>query len=78
MSSQYVRPLPPRDPKRDPTMLSILRWLVADVTRTLPPPDDDARIADLAQAIRRTTDYTRSLMAWSYGDRPGSDTHKIL
>jgi hypothetical protein len=78
MLSQNVITLEPRDPKRDPTVLSILRWLIADKARILPPPDDDAGVTELAQAIGRSSDYTRSLMAWSYGFRPGGETHKML
>jgi hypothetical protein len=78
MLSQSAIPLEPRDPKCDPAVLGILRWLIADKTRILPPPDDDAGITELAGAIDKSLDYTRSLMAWSYGFRPGSETCKML
>ena len=78
MLSQSAILLEPRDPKCDPVVLGILRWLIADRTRILPPPDDDAGITELAGAIDKSMDYTRSLMAWSYGFRPGTETCKML
>jgi hypothetical protein len=59
-------------------MLKILRWLIADNARTLPPPDDDTAIDELAQAIGRSSEYTRAMMAWSYGERPDGITYRIL
>jgi hypothetical protein len=78
MHSPYNTSLVPQDPKRDPAMLRILRWLIADTSRILPPPDDDAGISELAHAIGRSSEHTRALMAWSYGERPGSETCRLL
>jgi hypothetical protein len=78
MQSPYNRSPVPKDPKRDPAMLRILRWLMADTSRILPPPDDDAGIGELAQAIGKSLDHTRSFMAWSYGERPGGETCRLL
>ena len=78
MLSQNNGPIMPIDPKRDPAMLKILRWLMADTNRILPPPDDDTGIRELAQAIGRSSEQTRALMAWSYGIRPGGETCQLL
>jgi hypothetical protein len=78
MSEPQDESLLPRDPKRDPVMLKILRWLAEDPTRTLPPPEDDAGIQALAQAIGKSVEYTRALMAWSDGDESDGDTLQIL
>jgi hypothetical protein len=78
MSEQEKGPRSPRDPKRDPVMLSILRWLSEDRTRTLPLPDDEAGIKILAQAIGKSEEYTSDLMAWVYGSQTDNDTLRIL
>lgn len=68
----------PKDPKRDPVMLSVMRWLMEDKSRTLPQPDDDAGVAELAHAIRKSPEYTRALVEQLYGGRADSDTLRIL
>jgi hypothetical protein len=78
MSPQDDKPVIPKDPKRDPVMLSILRWLMEDKGRTLPTPDDEEGIQELARAIGKSPEYIRALMAWSYGDKTDSDTFRIL
>ena len=76
-STQKDKPLFPKDRKRHPLMLRILRWLQEDDTRTLPLPDDDEGIQELAQAIDKSTEYTRTLMAQMYGDQSADDTLRI-
>jgi hypothetical protein len=78
MNVEMVQTLVPRDPRRDPNLLRILRWLMADRDRILPPPEDDAGILELAEFIGKSVDHTRRLMAWSYGARPGAETCKML
>jgi hypothetical protein len=68
----------PKDPKRDPIMLSIMRWLMEDDTRTLPLPEDDAGIKELAQAIGKSPEFTRALMAWAHSGESDGDTLRIL
>jgi hypothetical protein len=78
MSIENDQPRLPQNPKRDPVMLSLLRWLSEDSTRILPSPDDEAGIKELAQAIGKSEDYTRALMTWAYGDKSASETLRIL
>jgi hypothetical protein len=78
MSDQNDLRQAPTDPKRDPAMLQIMRWLAEDSSRTLPLPDDDDGIQELAQALRRDPERIRKLMMWNYGDQDGSDTLRIL
>jgi hypothetical protein len=70
--------LEPKDPKQEPVVLPILRWLVADTNRTLPLPEDDVAIGELAEAIGKSSEYIRSLMMWTYGNRPPGDTRRLL
>jgi hypothetical protein len=66
------------DPERDPTMFKIMRWLIADKSRTLPSPHDDAGIQELAQAVGKSPEYIRKLMAWNLDDRPDDYTPMVL
>jgi hypothetical protein len=78
MLSANFGSLDPVDPKCDPALLKILRWLVADRHRILPQPDDEVGIGELARAINRSPDHTRAMMAWSYGARPDIPTRPLL
>lgn len=78
MSTQNGEPRLPRDPRRDPHLLSVMRWLLKDKTRTLPRPEDEAGVNELAQAIGKSPEYTRALMVGVYGDLSGGDTVRLL
>lgn len=65
-------------PKRGRVMLKILRWLAEDRSRTLPLPDDEAGVSELAQAIGQSVQVTRALIAWADGELPDEDTLRIL
>jgi hypothetical protein len=78
MTVEMAQALTPHDPRKDPNFLRILRWLMADRSRVLPPPEDEIGIVELAEFIGRSADHTRKLMAWSYGARPGAETCKML
>ena len=78
MSTQDDEPRLPNDLKRDPIMLRLLRWLMEDKSRTLPQPDDETGVAELARAIGKSPEYTRALMEKVYGDQSSLDTLRIL
>jgi hypothetical protein len=78
MAAEMVQIQTPRDPRKDPNFLRILRWLMADKSRILPPPEDETGILELSEFIGKSAAHTRTLMAWSYGARPGAETCKML
>ena len=73
MSSQEGKPT-----SGHPVMLRILRWLMEEKGRTLPDPDDEDGVQELALAVGKSPDVIRTLLVQSTGDGPGADTLKIL
>jgi len=59
-------------------MLRILRWLMEENGRTLPDPDDEAGVEELARAVGKSPDVIRALLVQSKGEGPGADTLRIL
>jgi hypothetical protein len=55
-----------------------MRWLLEDRSRTLPQPDDDVGINELAQAIGKSPEYTQALMLRAVSGFSGGDTVRLL
>ncbi len=78
MATREDEPASLSDLRQDPHVLSIIRWLLEDASRTLPLPDDADAIDDLIQATGISAEFTHALMARVYGELSGGDAVRLL